>query len=111
MPLFALANAGVQLGGADLSGDALFIFLGVGFGLLLGKPLGIFSACSAATGLRVAAQPPDVGRAGIGVVGVVGGIGFTMSIFVAHLAFPAGPMLETAKLGVIAGSAASIVLG
>jgi NhaA family Na+:H+ antiporter len=111
MPTFALANAGVKLGGADLSGDALYIFVGVTLGLLVGKPLGIVTACSLATSVRLATRPSDVRPAGLGIVGVVGGIGFTMSIFVAHLAFPAGTQLETAKLGVIAGSAASMFVG
>jgi NhaA family Na+:H+ antiporter len=103
MPLFALANAGVALGGASLTGDGLFVFVGIVLGLALGKPLGIYAAGAALRG--------KVSRSGLLVVGIVGGIGFTMSLFVAQLAFPPGPLLDTAKLGILVGSAAAIVLG
>ncbi len=111
MPVFALANAGVVIGGADLSGDALYVFLGVGLGLALGKPLGIFVASLLATSTGLARRGPDVTHHGVLLVGVVGGIGFTMSLFVAQLAFPPGPMLDTAKLAVLAGSGAAAVVG
>ena len=111
MPLFALANAGVELGGADLSGDGLWVFVGCALGLALGKPLGIVAASVGATATGVATRGDDVARLGVLVVGIVGGIGFTMSLFVAQLAFPPGPLLETAKLAVIAGSTTSILAG
>jgi NhaA family Na+:H+ antiporter len=111
MPLFALANAGVTLGGASLEGDGLYVFAGIVLGLALGKPLGIgvFSWTAIRAGLAV--QPRHVTGACLGVVGVVGGIGFTMSLFIAALAFPPGPLLETAKLAVLVGSAAAIIIG
>ncbi len=111
MPVFALANAGVALGGAELSGDALYVFLGVALGLAVGKPLGIFAASLAATGTGVARRSAEVTHRGVLVVGVVGGIGFTMSLFVAQLAFPPGPLLDTAKLAVLAGSGAAALMG
>jgi NhaA family Na+:H+ antiporter len=109
MPVFALANAGIALDGASLSGDGLFVFLGIVLGLAVGKPLGIFVASAASTQLGLAARG-DLEHRGIALVGVVGGIGFTMSLFIAQLAFPPGPLLATAKLAIIAGSATSSVV-
>jgi NhaA family Na+:H+ antiporter len=111
MPLFALANAGVALAGASLAGDGLVVFLGVVLGLAVGKPLGIFAASTASTALGVAARGPELSQRGVALVGVVGGIGFTMSLFIAQLAFPSGPLLATAKLAIIVGSATASVLG
>lgn len=111
MPLFALANAGVPLGGADLAGDGLFLFLGIAVGLAIGKPLGIFGMAAAAVRARVATRPDDVSHRGVALVGIVGGIGFTMSIFIAQLAFPPGPLLDTAKLAILVGSGAACALG
>jgi NhaA family Na+:H+ antiporter len=110
MPVFALANAGVVLGGADLDG-ARWIFIGIVAGLALGKPLGIVVASVCTTKLGLTSRPPEVTKRGLGVVGVVGGIGFTMSLFIAELAFPPGPLLDTAKLGILVGSAAAMLAG
>lgn len=106
MPLFALANAGVALDGAELAGDPLRVFLGVGLGLVVGKPLGIVLASRAARALSGGAGGPP-----LLVVGLVGGIGFTMSIFIAQLAFPPGPLLETAKLAVLVASGTASLAG
>jgi len=110
MPLFALANAGVAMGGADLAGDGLFLFLGIVLGLALGKPLGIFAACALASASG-AVRPSTASHRGLALVGIVGGIGFTMSLFIAQLAFPPGPLLDTAKLAILVGSAAAIAAG
>jgi NhaA family Na+:H+ antiporter len=111
MPLFALANAGVGLGGADLRGDAGLVFLGIVIGLVLGKPIGIVAASVVATRSGLAHAGDELGRRGIALVGVVGGIGFTVSLFVAQLAFPSGPLLVTAKLAILVGSTAAALLG
>jgi NhaA family Na+:H+ antiporter len=111
MPIFALANAGVALGGADLAGDGLFLFLGIVLGLAIGKPHGIFGASAIAVRAGIATRPADVSHGGVVLVGIVGGIGFTMSIFVAQLAFPPGPLLDTAKLAILVGSGAAIAIG
>lgn len=111
MPLFALANAGVSLGTAELQGEPLLVFAGVSVGLLLGKPIGIVLVSWLTTRLGLAALPRGVGWAEVSVVGVVAGIGFTMSIFIAQLAFPAGVSLETAKVGILLGSGSAAVLG
>ncbi len=104
MPLFAFANAGVPLGGVSFEGDALWVFLGVLIGLALGKPIGIFFLSMVATRFGLAVLPNGMQWSHISVVGMVAGIGFTMALFIAQLAFPAGPLLETAKLAVLCGS-------
>jgi len=110
MPLFALANAGVPLGDVPFTRESLPLLLGVGGGLLLGKPLGIVGASWLATRLGVAALPRGATWPQIGLVGVVAGIGFTMSIFIASLAFPSGTSLDTSKIGILVGSGAAAVL-
>jgi Na+:H+ antiporter, NhaA family len=111
MPLFALANAGVALGGAQLSGPGLLVFAGIAAGLLVGKTFGIFLACWISARLGLCALPRDTRWSGILLVGMTAGIGFTMSLFVAQLAFPSGPLLETAKLGILVGSALAALIG
>jgi len=111
MPLFALANAGVVLGGAQLSGGGLWIFVGIIAGLALGKPIGIVTASLVTSRLGVTARSEEMTRGGLLLVGVVGGLGFTMSLFVAQLAFPVGPLLDTAKLGILVGSAIAMLFG
>jgi Na+:H+ antiporter, NhaA family len=111
MPLFALANAGVPLGKAGLGGGGQAVFLGVLVGLVLGKPIGVLGFSWLAVRTGVAALPTGVGWRDVFVVGMVAGIGFTMALFIATLAFPAGPGLEVAKLGILGASAAAAVLG
>jgi NhaA family Na+:H+ antiporter len=115
MPLFAFANAGVSLGQISFEGDAMWVFLGVTLGLIVGKPLGILGLSWLAVQSRLAALPKAVRWSQVSVVGMVAGIGFTMALFVAQLAFPPGPLLETAKLAILFGSgiagALSLVLG
>jgi NhaA family Na+:H+ antiporter len=110
MPLFALANAGVPLGEVSFSGESLRVFLGVTTGLVFGKPIGILAFCWLATRIGAAALPRSVTWPQVGVVGVVAGIGFTMSIFIAALAFPRGTQLETAKVAILIGSGAAALL-
>lgn len=110
MPLFALANAGVSFGSASFSGESLLVFLGVGSGLVLGKPLGILGFSWMATRAGIAALPRGIGWPQVVVVGAVSGIGFTMSIFIASLAFIAGANLETAKVGILVGSGIAAVV-
>jgi NhaA family Na+:H+ antiporter len=112
MPLFALANAGVALGG--LGGgpsQAKGIVLGVGLGLVIGKPLGIVAFSWLATRIGFASLPRGVTWAGVLVVGCVAGIGFTMSLFIGALAFMDAPMLAIAKLTVLVASAFAGVVG
>jgi NhaA family Na+:H+ antiporter len=112
MPLFALANAGVSLRGITL-GDPFTqrVVLGVVLGLVVGKPLGILAASAAAVRLGLCALPRGVGWRGVFVIGSVAGIGFTMAIFVAELAFSDPARLGATKLAVLVASLASAVLG
>jgi NhaA family Na+:H+ antiporter len=105
LPLFALANAGLVLRGVDLSG-ALFhpVTLGVGLGLSLGKPLGITLFTWMGVRFFKAALPDGVGWRQIFGAGILGGIGFTMSLFISGLSFTSPELLESAKLGIIASS-------
>lgn len=112
MPLFALANAGVELGNLDLSQtDTLRITLGVLIALVLGKPLGVLLTCGLLVRLGWCRLPPGVSWAGIGLIGLLAGVGFTMSIFIAMLAFADPGYQNAAKLGVLLGSLASALLG
>lgn len=112
MPVFALANAGVTLDGIDLSANGAHgIMLGVIAGLVLGKPLGIVGMSWLMVRLRLCTLPEGAGWAGIWVVGLFAGVGFTMSIFIGLLAFIDPNLLGAAKLGVLTGSAAASILG
>lgn len=112
MPLFALANAGVTLDGVDLgSGGAQAVTLGVVLALVLGKPLGVVGASWLAVRLGLCRLPSGVTWSGVGLVGLLAGIGFTMSIFIATLAFDDAQLLGAAKLGVLLASLLAAVLG
>jgi NhaA family Na+:H+ antiporter len=105
MPLFALANAGVTVGGVTLAGDGGRIGLGIVVGLLVGKPLGIAFCSWLSVRVGIAALPEGVTVAHTAVAGMAGGVGFTMALFVAHLAFGESADLETAKLAILFASA------
>lgn len=112
MPLFALANAGVTLGGVDLSAPgANAVMIGVLAALVLGKPLGILAMCFAAVKLRVCQLPQGVTWNGIVLIGLFAGIGFTMSIFIGTLAYADVNLLNASKLGVLTASLGAAVLG
>ena len=104
MPLFAFANAGVPFGEVTLAGEGRWVFWGILLGLAAGKPIGIVSASWLAVRTRTAALPGGVHWPQIAVIGMVGGIGFTMALFIAQLAFPDGSLLETAKVAILLGS-------
>jgi len=105
MPLFALANAGVRLGGGAASTFASPVAIGVVLGLVLGKPVGITLAAWLAVRIRAAEKPEGVSWGALHAVSWLGGIGFTMSLFVAGLAFPGSTeLLDSAKLGILAAS-------
>ena len=111
MPLFALANAGITL---DSSVGAMLISpvgLGVCLGLLLGKPAGILLATWITTRLGWASFPSGVSWPQLAAVGVLAGIGFTMSLFIAELAFGQDSSLISAKVGILVGSMAAGILG
>ena len=111
IPLFALANAGVTVGG-NLSALLLDrVSLGIIAGLVLGKQLGITLASWLAVKLRVAQLPADVAWREIYAVGWLAGVGFTMSLFISELAFGSGEQLEAAKVGILGASLIAGVIG
>ncbi|MFH4618636.1 Na+/H+ antiporter NhaA [Vibrio furnissii] len=113
LPLFAFANAGISLDGVSMSGLASTLPLGVALGLLVGKPLGIFSFSLAAVKLGVAKLPEGINFKHIFAVSILCGIGFTMSIFISSLAFgSAHADYDTyARLGILMGSTTAAILG
>ncbi len=113
LPLFAFANAGVSLTGVSADGLLSAVPIGIILGLFIGKPLGITVICWLAVKLKIAALPEGTRMQDIASVGLLCGIGFTMSIFIASLAFDAAheEMVTLAKLGILVGSAISAVMG
>lgn len=111
MPIFALANAGVSVSGLDV--PALMVnpvHQGVALGLLLGKPIGIFISSLIIVKIGMAQLPRSVDWPDIFGVGLLGGIGFTMALFISGLALP--PDLEVfSKTGILIGSLMSAVAG
>jgi NhaA family Na+:H+ antiporter len=110
MPIFALANAGVALGGEGGLNWTSRVIWGVALGLLIGKPLGITLFSWLAVRLGLAQLPQGINFVHIVGVGFLGGIGFTMALFIAGLAFR-GDELNYAKLGILAGSALAGAIG
>jgi Na+:H+ antiporter, NhaA family len=111
MPLFALANAGVRLSADVFRTVSWRVAIGIAIGLLAGKVLGILFASWLAVRSRRAALPAGVDWRHVFGVSWLGGIGFTMSLFVAALAFGSGPLLDSAKVGILAGSLFAGVIG
>jgi NhaA family Na+:H+ antiporter len=113
MPLFALANAGVQVPPtwSDIGADQLSIGGGILVGLVCGKPIGIVLAAVALVRLGVAELPAGISWRHMAVLGCLGGIGFTMSIFIADLAFADPVQLALAKMAVLAASALAAMGG
>jgi NhaA family Na+:H+ antiporter len=112
VPLFGFANAGVSLADHGWSAVLTPLPLAIGAGLVFGKQLGIFTAIAVADRTGFAARPTAANWAQIWGVSVLAGIGFTMSLFIAALAFPLAPALvEEAKIGILGGSLISALLG
>ena len=111
LPIFALANAGVELGAI---GKVFTQPVGIGIvlGLVLGKPIGIFLASFAAVRLGLGRLPDDTTWPMVLGLGAVGGIGFTVSIFIAGLSFPGVDLLtEEAKIAILLASVLAAVVG
>lgn len=104
MPVFALANAGVSFAGFVPSEATISVAAGITVALVLGKPIGIALAIALTLRLGLAALPSGIGRRHLFLLGVVAGIGFTMSLFIAQLAFGDPRLLAAAKIGVLAAS-------
>jgi Na+:H+ antiporter, NhaA family len=112
IPLFAFANGGVPLPDVPV-GDWLAdpVVLGVALGLVLGKTIGVFGAAWLAVRTGWARMPEAMTNVHLLGVAMAAGVGFTVALFVANLAFAAGPMAEMAKLGILLGSVLAAVLG
>ncbi|MNE17106.1 Na(+)/H(+) antiporter NhaA [compost metagenome] len=107
MPLFAFANAGLPLSLADI-GDSVTLAVFIGFAL--GKPIGVLAFSWLAVRSGIAIRPPDLGWTLVAGGGLLAGIGFTMALFIANLAFPES-LIDSAKLGIFAASVFSAVAG
>ena len=110
MPLFAFANAGVIIDFSNVIEHQLIV-LGVALGLIIGKPIGIFSFTYLATKLKISVKPENVTWNDIFAVGFLGGIGFTMSIFISHLAFSDQTIVGAVKLVIFASSVIAAIIG
>lgn len=111
MPVFALANAGLSLAGLRLADFAEPVALGAACGLFFGKQFGILFAVWVAVATRVAALPSGVSWRHMHAVSAIGGIGFTMALFVGGLAFAGPSYQDSVRLGVMTGSLASALGG
>ena len=112
LPLFALANTGVVIGGEWASGLASNNGLGIFFGLVLGKPLGVVAFCWLAIVTGIASLPHGMRWSHLVGAGMLGGIGFTMAIFIGSLAFAGDPVsIDASKLAVFVASLVAGALG
>ena len=110
MPLFAFSNAGVIIDFSTIDAN-LMIVLGVVLGLVIGKPIGIFGFTYLATKIGIIKKPDEISWSDVVAVGFLGGIGFTMSIFITHLAFADETIIAAVKLGVFAASFIAAIIG
>jgi NhaA family Na+:H+ antiporter len=108
MPLFAFANAGVRIGGPLEHAE---VTVGVFLGLVVGKPLGIAAAALGAVKSGIGQLPGGVGWPSLLGYACLAGIGFTMSLFIAMLAFDETGPLNAAKSGILAGSLLAGIVG
>ena len=113
LPVFAFANAGVSFAGIGIADLANPVTLGIAFGLFLGNPVGILGLVFVALKLRWVSLPQGVTWGQLTGTAFACGIGFTMSLFIASLAFEHadGSFWAADKLGILVGSAASAVVG
>lgn len=109
LPLFAFANAGISFSAETPVISPVSI--GVFVGLFVGKPLGIYGMARLTASLKIAAPPSDVTWRHIFGAGIIAGIGFTIAIFMTSLIFGHTPTADAAKIGVVAGSLASAIIG
>jgi Na+:H+ antiporter, NhaA family len=111
LPLFALANAGVDFQGVSLAAGApIAVTAGIILGLVIGKPVGILLATAAALRMRIVSLPENIEWPHLVLLGCLGGIGFTMSLFIVNLAFPDPTLLATGKCAVLLGSILAAVV-
>lgn len=110
MPVFALANSGVTIAGGAFDAAAWHIATGVFVGLVVGKPVGVLLATWLALKSGLSSLPRGVTIRHLSVLGLVAGVGFTMALFIAQLAFRDADLLAAAKLGVLVASGVAATL-
>ena len=111
LPLFALFNAGIPLGGGAMEALGSPVSLGILLGLVVGKPLGITLMAWLAVRSGHGSLPEGVTWMHVVGAGCLAGIGFTMSLFITELAFVEPPLVQSAKIGILAASALSAIFG
>lgn len=113
LPLFALTNADVSFVGGDIGAMIMSpVFFGIFFGLLLGKPIGIMLFSFIVVKTKLASLPDNVNWIHMLGAAILGGVGFTMAIFVANLAFPAHPeYIVNAKVAILSASLFASIIG
>jgi NhaA family Na+:H+ antiporter len=111
IPIFGFANAGVSLTGLGFEALLQPIALGVALGLFVGKQIGVFGVTWLAIRLRLGDMPEDATARQLYGVSLLCGIGFTMSLFIGLLAFPTDELQSQVKIGVLAGSFLSALVG
>ncbi len=109
IPLFALANTAILFPAHFYTAITTTLSMGIVIGLLIGKPLGIFLACFIVVKLKWGILPNNTGWHHIIGAGILAGIGFTMSIFIATLAFKDATTIDIAKISALLGSFISII--
>jgi NhaA family Na+:H+ antiporter len=110
LPIFALANAGVVMDASLLDGR-MGLVAAIVAGLLIGKPAGLLSGSYLAVKVGLAVKPAEYGWGQILGAGFLGGIGFTMSLFIANLAFPVSADFSAAKIAIFVASGVSAAFG
>ena len=112
MPLFAFANAGVSLDGINLESLLFPVPLGIVLGLFVGKQIGVFLFSIISIKLKIAQMPNNANWMSFYGVGILAGIGFTMSLFIGNLAFVENiEYIDSVKIGVLTGSLLSTLVG
>lgn len=112
LPIFALANTGVTIGADWMHNMASMNNLGIAAGLIVGKPLGVTVLCAVAVAIGLCRLPADLNWRHIMGAGILGGIGFTMSIFITNLAFVGqAETINAAKIAILLASATAGTLG
>ena len=111
MPVFALANSGVTVSFDSIDAESWRVIGAVALGLVVGKPMGVLIACWLVLRAKIATLPRGIATPHLVVLGVVAGVGFTMALFIAQLAFADARLLAAAKLGILAASGGAALLG
>jgi NhaA family Na+:H+ antiporter len=111
LPVFALANTAIVIEGPVAESFGTSSSQGIFFGLLVGKPAGILLFSLLAVSMGICRKPDDIRWKHIAGVGILGGIGFTMSIFITPLAFADRPLTDISKIAIVITSAVSAIVG